>query len=72
MDEVKIQTNFIKSILSRIVKNLIHKKLGVWCDLDIKQLHLENNGEKTKLTVELDAKIATSDFVPILQKFKMY
>lgn len=71
MDEVKIQTNFMKTLLSKLIGKLISNKIGTRCDLNIKQIHVENNGEKTKLILELDVEVETSSLLPILKQFKL-
>ena len=69
MDEmfIKLKTNFMKKIVSKLLTKAIQNKLGYKINIKISDLEAElNNGEIT-LNVNLEAKMEERDFLKILK-----
>lgn len=68
MDEMKIRlsTRFMRSIVSKIIKRSISKKLGYDIDILINEIEIENIDEKIHLHIDVDSEISNRDFAKFL------
>ena len=67
MDEMKIQTTFMKSLISKIISGKLKKKLGHNCDVKVHNLCAVNNGDRTAISIALDLEADTTDLPKILE-----
>lgn len=69
MDEmfIKLKTNFMKKIVSKLLTKVIQNKLGYNINIKVSDLEAKlNNGEIT-LNVNLEAKMEEREFLKILK-----
>lgn len=67
MDEMKIQSSFMKSLISSIVNKRLSKNSGNWT-VDIHKLGFVNSGERTTINIGIDLEVNTSDIPKLLEK----
>lgn len=68
MDEMKIQSGFMKSLISNFIKGKLSKKIGHKCDVTIHKLGFVNDGEKTTINISVDLEAQTADIPRILEQ----
>lgn len=68
MDEMKIQSGFMKALLSNIVRTKLKKKLGENCKVEIHKFGFVNNGERTTINIGVDLEVDTSEIPEILKQ----
>ena len=68
MDELKIQSDFMKSLFSSIISRKLNKKLKNPCDAKVHKLGIINNGEKTTLSIAMDLEVNTTDIPKVLKE----
>lgn len=68
MDELKIESSLLKSIVSKVISNKASKKLESDCDIKVEQLSIVNDGTKTKVNAAIRLELETKDIIKILAK----
>lgn len=69
MDELKLNFggNFMKGILTRIIRKAIKNKLGCEIDIRVNSLSITNDNGKTRIHADVDAEIENDEFVKIIK-----
>ena len=60
MDILNFNTGFGKAVASKILSKLLSKKLGFNVDVDLKKLHIRNDGRELKISFAGDASAPTN------------
>ena len=71
VDEVKIQTSFIKTLISNVIRKKIRKKIGKDIYININKLELINNGEKTIINISGHLELSTNDIPDLIERLGM-
>ncbi len=70
MDEMKIASGFMQGTLSRIIRKLILKKLGIELDLKFEDpISVRFDGEKALLHLNVTASLSKEDLSKLLKDF---
>lgn len=68
MDELKIKTNFMKSLIGKIVSKVLYKN-GILAETDIKELSVSHaDGDKIDITLSVNLKLAETDILNLIKK----
>lgn len=68
MDEIKIESGILRSIVSKIISSKVSKNLESDCDIKIDNLAIVNDGTKTKMSASIRLELETKDIIKIMQK----
>lgn len=68
--KVKLYTNFVKMIVSKVLAKAIAKKIGYNVQIHINELELDEHLGEIKLTVNAEAKMSTDDFLKVVGIFE--
>lgn len=73
MDEMKIKlsTNFMRCIISKIAAKVIANKLGVKADIQINGISLEKVNDKMHVHLDVDADINEKDLLKVTRLANM-
>lgn len=61
MDEIKVKTSFFRGIISRIINNLIKKKLGADLNLSFEDIHIKHDGTDFRFAVSVQGRVDKED-----------
>lgn len=68
MDELKIKTNFMKSLIGKIISKVLYKN-GILAETDIKELSVSHtDGDKVDITLSVNLKLAETDILNLIKK----
>ena len=67
MDEVKIETRFIKVIISRVIKHFLKKKFGIDSGIQINELNLQYTNDIATGHVSVNFELPKSSLQEILK-----
>lgn len=67
MDEVKIVSKFTKSVVSKLIKVMLHKKLGYNVDIQLNDVNATITDGKTHVHLDVDAELDKDELVKILK-----
>ena len=70
MDEMKLnlQTKFMNDMVSKILNNIIRKKLGYDVNIQLDGLNVEFIDGETSVTASASARLSSDDFKEIMKK----
>lgn len=71
MDEVKIGNGFTSSVISKIIKGKIRKKLGCDVEIQINEINATITDEKAHIHFNADAELDKSELKKILKVFNL-
>ncbi len=67
MDEVKIVSKFTRSVISKLIKAMLHKKLGYNVDIQLNGVNVTIMDGKTHVHLDIDAELDKDELVKILK-----
>lgn len=69
MDEmkVKLSTNFMRSIVSKVISRAICKKYGYRVDIQLKDLDVNIIDGETKIATNVEVKLESKEFMKIVK-----
>lgn len=67
MDEVKIVSKFTMSVISKLIKAMLHKKLGYNVDIQLNEVNATITDGKTHVHLDVDAELDKDELVKILK-----
>lgn len=67
MDEVKIVSKFTRSVISKLIKAMLHKKLGYNVDIQLNGVNATIMDGKTHVHLDIDAELDKDELVKILK-----
>lgn len=67
MDEVKIVSKFTRSVISKLVKVVLHKKLGYNVDIQLNDVKATITDGKTHVHLDVDAELSKEELLKILK-----
>ena len=69
MDEmkVKLSTNFMRSIVSKVISRTIYKKYGYRVDIQLKDLDVNIIDGETKIATNVEVKLESKEFMKIVK-----
>ena len=68
--KVKLYTNFVKGIVSKVLSKMIAKKIGHNVQIHIDEFELDEHLGEIKLTAKVEAKMNTDDFLKVVGIFE--
>lgn len=68
MDEVKIRTPFMKSILGKLLSKLIRKKLGRKIDIWFNEISIENYENELKFKISASGSMSKEELTALLKE----
>lgn len=68
MDEMKISSKFTRMLLSKMIKGVLHKKLGYNIDIQLNELNACVLEEKAHIHISIDADISKKDLMELIKK----
>ena len=70
MDEMRISTKFMQSILCKIIKKTLSKKLGVDPEIEFgSPIELKIDGDKAQIHIDVTANISTGDILKLVKDY---
>lgn len=67
MDEVKIVSKFTRGVISKLIKAVLHKKLGYNVDIQLNEVNATITDGKTHVHLDADAELDKDELVRILK-----
>jgi len=67
MDEMKIGSIFMRTVISKIARKLIKKKFGYDLDIQINGLAVTVNNGKSHVHLDVDAELEKDELIKILK-----
>lgn len=67
MDEVRIVSKFIRSVISKLLKMTLHKKLGYNIDIQLNEVNVTVTDGKTHVHLDVDAELDKDELMKILE-----
>lgn len=67
MDEVKIGNGFTSSIISKIIKSTVRKKLGYDVEIQVNEINISATNEKVHIHFNGDAELGTDELTKLLK-----
>ncbi len=67
MDEVKIVSKFTRSVISKLIKAVLHKKLGYNVDIQLNEVNATITDGKTHVHLDVDAELDKNELLKILK-----
>ena len=67
MDELKLQTKFMRGIVAKLISKAISKKFGCDISIQINELELENKDGKVHIHANLCGEAKTDDITTIVK-----
>lgn len=64
---MKIASEFMTNMISKLVKKVIRKKTGYDIDLNLNNVRLTYNNGKAHIHLDLDAELTTEELVKVLK-----
>ena len=68
MDELKIETGFMKKLIAKIIGRIIRKKVGYEMDICLNEIEITFNGDKAIAHVNVDAEMSKEELKKIVKK----
>lgn len=66
MDEMKIRTSFTKGLISKILKNIFHKKTGCHADIMINDISISNEQGTAHVHLDVCVDMSNSELKALL------
>ena len=69
MDEMKLklQSKFMKGIVTKIISKVIYNKLGCKIDIQLNEIQLENKDGKMHIHVDIDGDMENEEFAKLIK-----
>ena len=67
MDEMRIESKFARSVISKLLRRVLRKKLGYDIDIWVNELHATITDGKTHLHMDVDAELDKEELMKILK-----
>lgn len=67
MDEVRIVSKFTRSVISKLLKIAVHKKLGYNIDIQLNEVNATVTDGKTHVHLDVDAELDKEELMKILK-----
>ena len=68
MDEMRISSKFLQSIISKIIKKTLNKKLGVSPDVEFgSPIEVKIDGETAQIHIDITANVSTDDLMNLIK-----
>lgn len=67
MDEVRIVSKFTRSVISKLLKMTLHKKLGYNIDIQLNEVNVTVTDGKTHVHLDVDAELDKDELMKILE-----
>lgn len=64
---VKLSTNFMKSVVSKLISTMIRNKFGIKVDFSIKDLDVEYINGEARVRTSLEANLDKGEFTKIIK-----
>jgi hypothetical protein len=68
MDEMKIVSKFMRGVISKAVKVIIHKKLGYDTDIRFNECDITFDGNKAHVHINVDTEIDKTELLKMLKE----
>lgn len=72
MDEMRIVSGFTKGLLSKLIKMLLRKKVGIDVDLQLNTIEVTVVDGKTHVHLDVDAELEKEELVALLKKVGLH
>jgi len=72
MDEVRIVSKFTRSVISKLVKMALHKKLGYNIDIQLNEINATVTDGKAHVHFDVNAELDKDELVKILKSIGLY
>lgn len=72
MDEMRIVSGFTKGLLSKLIKMLLRKKVGIDIDLQLNTIEATVVDGKTHVHLDVDAELEKEELVALLKKVGLH
>lgn len=69
MDEVKIESQFTRNMVSKMIRKMLFKKLGYDIDIQLNTVNASIADGKAHVHLDIDAEIDKDELTKILQIF---
>lgn len=67
MDEMKISSKFTRMLLSKLIRGVLHKKLGYNVDIQLNEFNASISDEKAHVHVSIDGDMSKEELMRILK-----
>ena len=67
MDIMKIESKFMTSMISKVIKRIIKKKLGYQVDIQLNSLNVNIEGDTAHVHLDVDADMKTADLKDLMK-----
>lgn len=68
MDEMRISSKFMQNILSKLIKKVLSKNIGIEPDIQFESpIELKIDGETAQIHLNITANVSTSDITKLLK-----
>lgn len=67
MDEVKIVSKFTRGVISKLIKVMLHKKIGYNVDIQLNEVNATISEGKTHVHLDVDAELEKDELLKILK-----
>lgn len=67
MDEVRIVSKFTRDVISKLLKMMLHKKLGYNIDIQLNEVNATITEGKTHIHLDVDAELDKDELMKILK-----
>ena len=67
MDELKITSKFMRTMISKLIKMALYKKFGCKIDIQINELNAVSIDGKTHVHLDIDADLEKDELIKILK-----
>lgn len=71
MDEMIIKSDFMRGIITKILRKALKKKLSIDANIDVKDIHVVFDEDNANIHLELDANMSKSDLMGLLIRNKI-
>lgn len=68
MDELNLSGKFVKGFATRLISNLVKKKLNIDSDISIEGIKIWTHDGKMHFHIEADAEVSKADIFSALKK----
>lgn len=72
MDEMKIETKFMKSIVSKILRKELRKRTGTDVNVQLGEFQILNMDDRMHVHLTIDADVSRDELIKLLKIAKLY
>ena len=68
MDEMRIGTIFMRTLIGKIIRKALKKKIGIDIELELKEVSISFDGGKARVHLNADAEMNKDELTKIIKK----